>query len=137
MVLVADLATGFLATSLAALVLVTVLVVLTSALAGLAVGLASTFLALVAGLTPADLAILARADFLREAVFFFIKSFLTALSYSDWALERFSAVGLVRKSFNAALIFFFSSMLCLVRFSDWRAAFLADFSIGILFLYLD
>ncbi len=47
--------------------------------AGFAAGLA----ALAAGLAPAVLAIFAAAALRREAVFFFMRSFLTALSYSD------------------------------------------------------
>lgn len=39
--------------------------------------------ALAVGLMPAALAILAAAALRREAVFFFMRSFLTALSYSD------------------------------------------------------
>ena len=39
--------------------------------------------AFLAGLMPAALAILAAAALRREAVFFFMRSFLTALSYSD------------------------------------------------------
>lgn len=41
----------------------------------------------------AVLAILTRADFLRATVFFFKSCFFTALSYSDWTLLRFLAVG--------------------------------------------
>lgn len=55
------------------------------------------------------LAYFARAALRREAVFFFIRSFLTALSYSDWALERFSGVGLALKTFRAALMVFLIS----------------------------
>ncbi len=57
----------------------------------------------------AALAYFARAALRREAVFFFIRSFLTALSYSDWALERFSGVGLALKAFRAALMVFLIS----------------------------
>lgn len=54
------------------------------AVVGLVLGVGFVvFLADLANFMPADLAILARADLRREAVFFFIKSFLTALSYSD------------------------------------------------------
>ena len=45
--------------------------------AGFSAFLASTF-------TPRDLARATRADLRREAVFFFMRSFFTALSYSDW-----------------------------------------------------
>ncbi len=59
----------------------------------------------------AFLANLARAALRREAVFFFIRSFLTALSNSDWALERFSRVGLALKALSAVLMAFLISWL--------------------------
>lgn len=68
-------------------------------------------LALAAGLTPAALAILASADLRREAVFFDIKSFLTALSYSDWAALRASEEGLALKALKAVLIAFLMAWL--------------------------
>ena len=55
---------------------------------------------------PAALAILTRADLRREAVFLCKRSFLTALSYSDWTERRFSEVGLDLKSLKACLMDF-------------------------------
>ena len=138
--MVADLAVGFLVVVLVVLAVVLVALVV---LAGLAAGLA--FDALAAGLadlavvfvdflaprvTPLALASLDAAALRREAVFFLIKPFLAALSYSDWSLERFSAEGSVLRAFNAVLMDFLISLLCSVRFTVWRAAFLADLIIG-------
>lgn len=78
--------------------------------------LAAGFSALAAGLALA-LANLASAALRREAVFFFMRSFLTALSYSDWARERFLADGSALKTLRAALMDFLISALCAVRFS--------------------
>lgn len=64
------------------------------------------FLAAVAGLTPASLACLAMAALRRDAVFFLIKPFLTALSSSLWALAAVSAVGLAANALLAVLISF-------------------------------
>ena len=122
--LVVALATGFLAAALAAGFLAAVLVAALAAAGFLAVD----FLA--PRVTPAALASFAAAALRREAVFFLIRSFLAALSYSDWSLDRFSAEGLARNAFNAVLIDFLISLLCSVRFSAWRAAFLADLIIG-------
>ena len=61
--------------------------------AGLVAGAA--FLTAAMGLTPEDLASLAREALRREAVFFLRRPFLTALSSSDWALLREEAEGLV------------------------------------------
>lgn len=55
-----------------------VVVVLADLVAGFAAALA-----VVAGLTPAALAILTRLALRREAVFFLMRPFLAALSYSD------------------------------------------------------
>lgn len=49
--------------------------------------------------TLSSLARRARLAFLREAVFFFKRSFLTALSSSLWIFLMFSAVGLALKFF--------------------------------------
>lgn len=92
--------------------------------------LAAGLAALAAGLAPAALAILTAAALRREAVFFFIRSFLTALSYSDWSLARFSAVGLALNALRADLIARLISWLCSVCLTAWRAAFLADLIIG-------
>ena len=139
----ADLAVGFLVVVLVVLAVVLAALVV---LAGLAAGLA--FDALAAGLadlavvfvdflaprvTPLALASLDAAALRREAVFFLIKPFLAALSYSVWSLERLSADGLLRKSLRAVLIDFLISLLCSVRFTAWRAAFLADLIIGMYF----
>lgn len=64
-------------------------------------------------------------------MFFFIRPFLTALSYSDWILAMFSATGLSLKALRAALMSFLICWLWAVRFSAWRAAFFADLIIGI------
>lgn len=73
----------------------------------------------------------ATADFLREAVFFFKRPFLAALSYSLWIFFMFSAEGSALKALRASLMFFLISRFLRVRFSAWRAAFLADLIIGI------
>ena len=67
--------------------------------AGLAVLVVlAVFLALlVPNLTPASLASLDAAALRREAVFFLMRPFLAALSYSDWREDKFSAEGFVRK----------------------------------------
>ena len=57
----------------------------------------------------------ARRDLRREAVFFFIKPFLTALSYSLWIFFMFSAVGLALKFLRAVLIAFLISWFLAVR----------------------
>lgn len=82
-------------------------------------------------LAPADLANLARLALRREAVFFFRRPFLTALSYSDWILAMASLVGLSLKIFKADLMSFLICWLCSVRLTAWRAAFFADLIIGI------
>ena len=53
-----------------------------------------------------SLASLARRDLRREAVFFFNKPFLTALSYSLWIFFMFSAEGLALKALRADLMSF-------------------------------
>ncbi len=63
----------------------------------------------------AALANLAREALRREAVFFLSKPFLTALSYSDWALAMFAGVGLALKALRAVLISLLISLLCSVR----------------------
>ena len=69
--------------------------------------LAVAFLAVVSALTPLEvLAIFTKLALRREAVFFLMRPFLAALSYSDWALERFSAVGLALKALRAFLMNF-------------------------------
>ena len=73
----------------------------------------------------------ATADFLREAVFFFKRPFLAALSYSLWIFFIFSAVGLALKFLRAVLIAFLISWFLAVRLVVWRAAFFADLIIGI------
>lgn len=111
---------GFLAAVLV-VVLAAVLVVLA---AGLAVFAA-------AGLAPAlALANLARAALRRLTVLAFKRPFLTALSYSDCALERLAGVGSALKALTAVLMLFLISWLCSVRLTAWRAAFFADLIIG-------
>ena len=58
------------------------------------------------GFTERDFASFARAAFRREAVFFLIKPFFAALSYSDWTRLAFSAVGFDLNSRKADLMFF-------------------------------
>ena len=58
----------------------------------------------------------ARRDLRREAVFFFIKPFLTALSYSLWIFFMFSAVGAALKVFRASLMSRLMSRFLAVRF---------------------
>ena len=60
---------------------------------------------------PSSLAIFARRDLRREAVFFFKRPFLTALSYSLWIFFMFSAVGLALKFLRAVLIAFFDFLV--------------------------
>ena len=62
-----------------------------------------------------SLAILAKRDLRREAVFFLSKPFLTALSYSLWIFFMFSAVGLALKFLRAVLIAFLISWFLAVR----------------------
>ena len=88
-----------------------------------------------ASLTPAALAMACNLALRREAVFFLRRFFLTALSYSDWALLRVSGVGLDLKVLKATLMSFLIPLLCSVCLTACRAAFLADLIIGILFLY--
>lgn len=64
---------------------------------------------------PASLASLARAILRREAVFFLIRPFLAALSYSDCALVKLTKVGSALKAFKAVLMSFLSCLLCSVR----------------------
>lgn len=59
---------------------------------------------LVVSLTPVALAILCKEALRRAAVLGFKRSFLTALSSSDWALERFSAEGWLLNFLIASLI---------------------------------
>lgn len=68
-----------------------------------------------AGLTLADLASLWRADLRRAAVFFLMRPFLTALSSSDWALDRVAAAGDFWKSLRDCLMSFLIFWLFLVR----------------------
>lgn len=70
------LAAGFLAAGF-------LVVVLEAALVALAAGFAAGLVDLDSALTPAALAILTRAALRREAVFFLMRPFLAALSYSD------------------------------------------------------
>jgi hypothetical protein len=70
----------------------------------LAGALAAAFLA--SSFTPAFFAAAASADLRREAVFFLIRPFLTALSSSLCAVERVSALGAATKALTAALISF-------------------------------
>lgn len=78
-----------------------------------------------------DLASLARADLRREAVFFLRRSFLTALSYSLWTFLMFSAEGSALKALRASLMSRLMAWFLAVRLVAWRAAFLADFMMGI------
>lgn len=89
------------------------------------------FFARAVGLTLAALAILATLALRREAVFFLRRPFLTALSYSDWTLLAFAAVGDFLKLLRAVLIFFLIAVFLAVRLTVCRAAFLADLMIGI------
>lgn len=76
--------------------------------------LGAVFLA-ASSLTPAALAMAWSLALRREAVFFFKRSFLTALSYSDWILDKVSEEGLVLKALRAALMSFLIPLLCSVR----------------------
>lgn len=67
------------------------------------------FLALEVDLAASSLERRARRDFRREAVFFFRRPFLTALSYSLWIFFMFSVEGLVLKAFRASLMLFLIS----------------------------
>lgn len=58
---------------------------------------------------------LARRALRREAVFFFKRPFLTALSYSLWIFFMFSAVGFALKFLRAVLIAFLISWFLRVR----------------------
>ncbi len=78
-----------------------------------------------------SLLIFAKRALRREAVFFFKRPFLTALSYSLWIFFIFSAVGLALKFLRAVLIAFLISWFLAVRLVVWRAAFFADLIIGI------
>lgn len=71
-----------------------------------AFALGADFLTVVVGLILVAFAIFATAALRREAVFFLSRPFLTALSYSDWTLLAFSALGDFLKSLSASLIFF-------------------------------
>ena len=62
------------------------------------------------------LEIFASAALRREAVFFFRRPFLTALSYSDWIFDIFSAVGLALKFLRASLISFLIWTFLALRF---------------------
>ena len=95
---------GFLAGALVA-VLVAVFLAEVSAFG------AASVLALGATLAPAAFAILARLALRRLAVFFLIRPFLAALSYSDCAFEAFAAVGFSLNALRAALIAFLISTL--------------------------
>lgn len=78
-----------------------------------------------------SLLIFAKRALRREAVFFFKRPFLTALSYSLWIFFMFSAVGLALKFLRAVLIAFLISWFLAVRLVVCLAAFLADLMIGI------
>lgn len=58
----------------------------------------------------------ATRDLRREAVFFFIRPFLTALSYSLWIFFMFSAVGAALKVLRASLMSRLMSRFLAVRF---------------------
>ena len=94
---------GFLAGALVA--------VLATFLAGASAFGVASVLALGAALVPAAFAILARLALRRLAVFFLIRPFLAALSYSDCAFEAFAAVGFSLNALRAALIAFLISTL--------------------------
>lgn len=71
----------------------------------LASAFSTDFVALVS-FTSAFLANLATAALRREAVFFLIRPFLAALSYSDWILDRVAVVGLALNALRADLMDF-------------------------------
>ena len=85
-------------------------------------------------LTPACLAILDNEALRRAAVFFFSRFFLTALSSSLCAFDRFLEFGSARKLFVADLISFLIEILRSRRLLACLTRFIADFMIGMILL---